>query len=316
MAYSQGTATDYLDLLNQLVDFLTTGLGSDNWTLLKNDPSGFGADTEVYLRAPGLSVLNNIYVNIKTFSDSPNNIFTWNLQGATAFNTGLSFNAQPGCIPTIQGIPRMLFLGSCAYTFVANSQRVICVVNVGTVIESCYLGWITPFGPPSSYPAPLYIGGCHHQDVAKADTTIEHSWWLHNLNEDTHSEAGAHARLSNGVWARNRYLYNGTPDYNLLCCTHPYAYMTRVTAGGVANIDVVTTENGDYVKHPVMLTTNQGSSAGDVKDQPIGQFDGVFWIPGVGVSQDDILNCDGTDHLIFQNAFRTDLNSYAALALV
>ncbi len=317
MAFQQGNATDYLDLLDQFTTFVTGLGGGQAWTVLKNTTTGFTVDGEVYYRAPGLSGLDEIYMNVQTFSDGPSAHYLWRMQGAVGFDTLLDFNDQPGSIPVVAGVPRMLLSnGAMAYTFVANGQRAVIVVNVSTVIESCYIGWITPYGPPSDFPQPLFIGAMHNEDEQPSDTNDKHTWWLMDRRGGVGIESTAHMRTPNGQWARARELSQAAlQDTELRFFTNPHAYIDAFTQGGSNMLDVTVTENNEYIRTPVMVIANINAGVGDAQEQPLGQFDDVFHVIGTGLSQDDEVQCGGVDHLVFQNAFRTDINSFACVGL-
>ena len=51
-----GSGIEYLELLDALVTFLTTGLGAgNNWTVEDNTTRAFTVDGDVYLSAPGIT---------------------------------------------------------------------------------------------------------------------------------------------------------------------------------------------------------------------------------------------------------------------
>lgn len=321
MAVENGTATNYLDLLGKLVTFLTTGIGgAEDWTVLANTTSGFTTDGEVYLRAPGLAGTDEIYVNIQTYKEAVNNIYTWRLQGAIDFDSGLTFDTQPGSIALGVNTPRMLLVNSSVgYTFVANGQRAIVIVK-DTVVETAYLGWVTPYAPPSYWAQPLFIGGMANADLVRSNTTVNHAWFLNDRNTGAAGASSGYLRMATNLWARTRG--DATPpglnreSTELRCWTHPYYQQTLSANGGESGFDGITIENGDYLLYPVMLLANQNANSSNKQEQPVGEFDGIYHVNGPGLSQDDIIEYDGDDYLVVQDAFRTGLHSFAAIRLV
>src|ERR1700733_2806807 len=171
MSATNGTATDYLDLLNKLRTFLTTdstlvSLGQ-NWTELKTNSTpytrveGSPAATNVvefesYLEAPGLSTTEQIFINIGAYTNGSAGLFNWRMTGALGFITGNTWFLQPGISPQAF---MYLWNSSIPYWFIANGQRVIVVAQVSGNFEMCYLGKFLPDATPGQYPYPVFIGG-------------------------------------------------------------------------------------------------------------------------------------------------------------
>jgi hypothetical protein len=160
-AYTNGTATDYKNLLSLLRTFLTTHTDlvnaspSQAWTEMRWDASD---EYELILKGPGLSGGDEIYVGIQTFSNAGQDYYDWVLQGYTGWIDGVGFQSQPGAIPSWE--PCMaLSDGSLPYWFVADGRRFIVVTRVSSIYQACYLGFLLPYGLPSQLPYPLVVGG-------------------------------------------------------------------------------------------------------------------------------------------------------------
>lgn len=314
MSVATGTATDYDDLLDRLVTFLTTdatltGLGQ-NWTKLHDNstPYTFAGDTvdyEVDLKAPGLSTTEAIYVQLQAFHNA--GYANWRMRGATGYNSGQPWSSQPGASPDTF---ISLWSTSIPYTFVANGQRAIVIAQIGTVFETAYLGKFLPYGQPSQYPYPLYIGGTGvSQGLLYADTSGNHSAFFDPI--------GAYAYQVDGSWAGFRNINpaggagGGSPQVTFWN-VWPYIH-----GGGAsqpawmdANLD------GSYPLFPVRLEVYRdlpASSSSSPQPNALGELDGVFFIPGVSLTSGTTITVGSDTYLVAQNCFRTGLNNFMAI---
>lgn len=169
MAVETGTATDHVDLLNKLVTFLTSTMTpvGERWVL--EDSALVNGEQERYLRGPGLSGTDNIHVNIRTVTIPDWTVANWELQGATSFDNGQTFENQPGANPTsvvdnIRLAPTFFLTATTTinYTFIANGRRFIVIAQFRDFVVSMYAGFILPYASPAEYPYPLLIAGSSH----------------------------------------------------------------------------------------------------------------------------------------------------------
>lgn len=318
------TAASYLDLLEQVVGFLTDddpgAMGEDAWTVLKNTTGGgsgdFSSDGEVYLKALGPSGLEAIHVNIQTVSSVPGNRYNWRLQGATAFDTGLAWDQQPGCIPATQGVPCLLFWPSTiSYVLVADSRRFVLVAYAaGQPTQSCYCGWFDAFGSPAQYPAPLFLGGCHWDEAKNAATPLsdaDHSFFARNLSTSSTAKSNAHVRMPGGLWARLRDGRTSTPFDD--ATAYSFVWPSGFIPDGSR---IVTAYGGSYwaPKALVMLHTQEDEAVQRQGDCAIvGELRGLRWTSGYALANGDTLGTE--DFFVFNDTNRTDLQHYLALEL-
>ena len=152
MAIQTGSATDHKDLLARLVTFATAnGWVSEAYTTQVGDDT---ADV-AYLRGLGSADTENVHVNISTFGDTFNNVFTWDVYGATAYDGAQGLTLQPGVSP----VSRFFMTNSSmTYWFYVSDRRIIVVIQAGTVFFAMYAGFFLPFATPLEYPFPMYIG--------------------------------------------------------------------------------------------------------------------------------------------------------------
>lgn len=350
MAWVTGVADDYKDLLAKLVLFLTTDYStafptddfddgstanltdaspSQAWTSLRYDTSS--AEHELILRGPGLGGDDEIYVGIKTESSSESDWYNWVLHGFTGYEPAAAITVQPGAMAFSQGQPKILLSnGSIKYWFVANGRRIVIVAKVSTVYESAYLGLITPYGPPTSYPYPLFIGGTFSQ-FGEAVTSYVPRWsnisLAHNAfpwavsftstgtSPTTRNAAAAAFWFAGWMPVYNRDMNNTSANYEGLkgawTLVSPFHEAVRYT----------------YYSNPAM-SRSPGPPYGGVypvcpavliKGQPgknvFGELDGIAWAPGYGLQSEDTVTDAAYTYLVVGNAFRTGPTDYFLLKL-
>ena len=81
-----GTATGHKDLLAKIRAHLTNAsLGTQVWSVLG---SSSAAEDPLYLKGPGLSGADEIYVNFRTVTDVGRDMYNWEIAGAVAYVPG------------------------------------------------------------------------------------------------------------------------------------------------------------------------------------------------------------------------------------
>jgi hypothetical protein len=250
---------------------------------------------------------------------SPPTVTIGGSKGATTYSAELTMNEQPGAIPTAQGQPCLLLWNSAIdYTLVADERRFVAIaVAAGEPVESCFCGFFQPYGPPSKYPFPLFIGGCHQSPTTKNHTVQEstHSWWATDNSSATGQQSNAHCLMPDGsTWARLRQWTSGSLD-------NAETYVFLMPTGGMSSTNTVgPMENGDYFKHEVMVVIHQTLVGEDVGDEGfgdkalVGRMEGVYSVTGFGLTTGTTL-CDDPAHYAFQNTYRNGLGDFQAVAL-
>lgn len=312
MSTLTGTATSYLDLLSRLRTFLTTDAtltaAGQNWTELKTNSTPYQqgtnngvsttdtVDFESYLKAPGLSGTESIYINIRAFHYTASDYYNWELRGAQGFNTSNSFIAQPGISPSAY---IYLWNQSIPFWFIANGQRVIVIAKVSTVYEIAYLGKFLPYGTPGQYPYPVAVGGCGYSngDLRFSDTS-----WSHLAFFDPN---GFHICDPANAWQTfQNYNTGGSVNPTPNNCVWPYVnYSNNRPNWMSANLD------GSYSVFPLRLQQNSPSI------NLLGELDGVAFVTGNANSSESTIN-DGTNNwMVVQNVFRTASDNYCAVKM-
>ncbi|NMG48944.1 hypothetical protein GO613_12620 [Azoarcus communis] len=108
----------------------------------------------VWLRAPGMTGLDPVYVALQLYDRPTNDVYNVAITGATGFVNDADFDNQPGAL-TALGLP--LWNQPIPYWFAANGQRFSLIAKVDTSYLTAYAGKILPFGTPLQYPYPLLI---------------------------------------------------------------------------------------------------------------------------------------------------------------
>lgn len=322
MAVLQSTATSTLDLVKQLVTFLTDPgkMGSDSqWTLLR--PATINAITdEIILKGVG-DGSDEIYIGIKvqksTSNSGQNDVV---LNGYAGYDEGLGWREQPGAIPhtLLPCIP----LSSDARTnfwVTANSSRFVVVVQLSTQYESAYVGFLKPVAVERQYPYPLAIGGSYIEGKSWTSSTPGHSCFV-NPGSDNYSGIGGYTTLAtdntlenttslrlrrpDGTWrsALNKSAGDSSLKFEKLCVwpqnTEPTNVLTVLDTS-------LTIEN--VIMFPILLYENFPPGV-------VGQFDGVYFIGNrEDLSSKDTLIHDGKPYMVFNNVNRRDNDEYFAI---
>src|SRR6266705_1013349 len=300
MAYTTGTATDYLDLLSKLNAYLV----AQGWTQKATSSSTYalGSDTvtaEYYWMAPGLSGTEQIYVQARAYFNATGNYYNWELRGAQGYLGSNSFNGQPGGSPATY-----LYLQNSAipYTFIVNGQRVIIVAQVSTVYETAYLGKILPYGTPGQYPYPVFVGGSGADQSRRfSDASNAHHGFFDPVNAQICQPGGAWTQVANwtigggGATGGSGIMVNVAPWYIQGANTTRTSWLTQ-------NLD------GSYSVMPAMLVESTPA-------QLLGEFDGVAFVTGYSNGACNTITIGGTTWTVVPDAFRSSADNYAAIAL-
>ena len=301
MAFEIDTATDWLDLLDRLVTFLTTNAdlvaASQNWSLELDQATPLGWKV---LKGPGLAGADEIWCSIYAGPYStPGDYFNWQLRGSLGYEllSGVPtwYGASPSTIVH-------LWNDSIPYWFVANGRRFVVVAKVSTVYESLYGGLMLPYASPNQYPYPLFIGGSDYDGASAArwsSTDNAHRPFADPSRYNTNNNSGAFLRYPDGTWNVISN-YTQPEDREIWPSRDASSDLTRVLG---ANPD------GSYPLLPLVLMADTPSN------NIFGELDGCFWLPGQDLAAEDVITIAGVDHLAVSSIFRTDWWNYWALRL-
>lgn len=309
MAITSGTATDHDDLLTDLVTFLTGLTSPETWVELTNNVTPPAGERHVYLRGPGLSGTDEIYINIRRYTNSVINTSTnWEIRGALGFDADLGFDQQPGVSP-----PQYAVLGStgvpgCTYRMVANGRRFIikATLDQNNLEIPLYCGLILPYATPARHRYPLYIGATAMTELTSGNPTgreILRGFFdpFKDFDESAGTAVFLHFDNSWVLVANERYTTSGTTIADSDTGTRTWLWDKNYN---IRNF----TDNG-YGLIPGHVYTDVGG--GNV----YGEFDGVFWVSGTGNSTTSLINIGGTDYAVTSNPNDLGIDAFAAIRL-
>lgn len=136
-----------------------------------------GVDAEDQLIMEGVgSGADEIFIGIRTFSNSPTGARNWELAGMIGFDASLGWTAQPSISPGRFDNQTSITGGAfyhlrdtvTNYWISINSSRIVVVTQSGTNFHTCYLGFIDRLATADAYPYPLLIVGTSTEQTLNA----------------------------------------------------------------------------------------------------------------------------------------------------
>lgn len=301
MAVQIGTATDYIDLLDQLRLFLTTNAdlvaAGQQWQQLRwqERPDAAG-EYELIVKGPGLAGTDEIFAGIRTYSDVGADYYNWELGPMLGYDADFAWASQPGLAPATR--PQVcLWNSAISYWMVANGRRFVVVPKVSTVYELAHMGLILPYGPPSALPHPYFCAGSHSQANERwSDTSSYHS---HGVTRPKSTTPTNSLLYTGEQW---RY-FGSSISATYRGGLYPYFDGPATVFSSLrANID------GGRTLLPIQPCFQS-------PDAMYGELDGCYWVSGHGNAAENIVTVDGVDHLVVPNVHRAGVLDYWALRL-
>lgn len=350
MAYKTGTAASHTALWNTLIDFLTNEpalvAAGQAWSIAWQHATG----PELVLVGPGLAGTDEIYVGLKRVDER--------------FATGESEIVITGCTGIINSAteyhehvndlgrrPRiMLDFSPMQYWMVANGRRFVVVVKVSTTYQAMYGGFFLPFGTPSAYPYPLFIGGTAGS-YTNTNEYVVRSWrdgerdgyrhfvypWASAPNATYPYDSTAFMLDPQVTWRGGTFNYardsvyqlpgflvgpRGFPHYLGGFKCSPTQGRTYYGSGsndsqrlGYDDLRALLIPglNGELPLMPItLMSANFSESPNPVT---YGVLDGCFSVAGDSNYAENIITAYGVDHLVVPNVMRSSVYEYWALAL-
>lgn len=318
MAWTTGSATDYVDLLDKLRAYLVT----QGWTTLSftagTVPAGGGS---LFTQGPGAGAGKRVHVEIRTIGNSGTGVYSWELRGATGYvAAGAPLN------PGVQGTACFynLWQNAITYWFFVNDRRFMVVAKMSTTYASMYAGFFLPWATPDNYPFPLYIGGTYSSADVSSLSNSGHRFFCDPGG--SLSVSSAWLRRPDGLWLpMSNHSLSGSNDNSAslgrAACGFVWPYgvgegpftvsyldvnpsISGQASGGMFD-NVVPSRQGEYAMLPISLHSSI--------DPPFGVLDGAFAIPGSGLATEQTVATGGRNFTLFQNIARSSGNDFVAI---
>lgn len=302
MATSTGTATDYLDLLERFHTFVTTLGGGAAWTSLRS------VTGEKIWSAPGGGA-DQIIVGVKAFSNVGADYYNWRLGGFLAFDGALAFENQSGYVGIYGGAPAPspvlnLWNSPIPYRFYASGRRAIILAKISTVYVTAYLGFLSSYISPGSWPYPLVVGGSMAWASEPGATSANWRWsyagsemsnFPNPRNINNVWDSSLRMRLPSGIWMGIGHFQNEV-RVNIGKVWPESNYGTSGLPDWRDNL------GGGYMLLPVVIA--------DGNPNVYGELDGVFALTGFGNGAENTVTIGGVAHYVVPNVFRVDQADY------
>jgi hypothetical protein len=274
---------------------------------LRESPTSTGASWGIRYaitwRAPGLDGTKDIYLHAISWGRSDTDVFNLGFSSSRVYDASLTNTTQPN-----SSALRYASLANApiSYWITANGQRVMIMLKLSSLYQCVYLGFGSPYEPPSRHAFPCIVAASHNVvDRRFSDTNQAYriptdpgfgvqafypdaQWRAHQNRTTTTSSTvdGASAASGGKVWPAELNFTNGTAlDFIAL------------------NVD----DTAPLL--PCILTRNA------TPEHAFGEYDGLYWTTGLAAFPEQIITEGGFDHIVFTNVFRTAENHFAAMRL-
>ena len=253
-------------------------------------------------KAPGLDGSQEILVGGYDYQDQATNIHNLNFVGCRFWDTKKRITDQQN-----NSGAKVLALNNQNFTywFVANGQRVIVVAVPTSTYSVGYFGFGLPFEPPSIHKFPHIIGAVGDNFNLSLATSTPDNRSCFNPGPN-----GLAAYYPDNAWRQhtNRVVSTGSDGSTNTSegKVYPWAFRKDGTL-----LDYIRDQvDGGFPLIPGMIVFNVSPVA-----HVFGEFDGLYYVTGFNNSAGTLIDYGGFDHLVVQNAARTNPQDYAAIRL-
>jgi hypothetical protein len=308
MATASGTATNYTNLYDLFVTFLTTTLPvGERWTVLSSEtnPASITGGTRLtYLRAPGLAGTDNIYSVLYAFENVGSDYYNIGVRGATGYLLASGYAGQPGGSNPVYSL---MWNSSIPYWFIGSGRRAMLIAKISTVYVCLHMGFITPYASPSEWGYPHFIGGTWGGASATrwSDATALHKAFWNPANTaagGTTSPAKLYypgaswIDFQNYTTTESSYTATGSRIFPFSWVNQETKKIGRIYGGT------------EYALYPLVLFNESYPSM-------YGEIEGVYQISGYSNAAENIVTISAVNYLVVPNVFRAAVNHYAAFKL-
>lgn len=289
MGWHTGTATDFKDLLNQLQAAATV----DGWTVQSYTTGGASPNTDqLIMKGPGLGVGFEVQIGIRTFQDTTNNFFCWDGYGFTAYDSSRLLLSQINISPAVV---MRLWDASIPYWISISDRRVIVVAKCSNTYHSIHLGFIDPFSSPIEYPFPFYLAS----DSSTHDqfgTAGSFDWSIANPGLNA-----AYVRDPQGIWCKVCITGDGSGGFGPFGASRYTIWPYYAPDNGTDNWTAPPNQQfeAQNVSADAIPTMNCYVMACFDKGGVLGVLEGVYWVPGHGLSAEQTLTVGSDTFIVF-----------------
>jgi hypothetical protein len=317
MAYTTGTATNYLDLLAKLRDYLV----SNGWQVIAGATSGTPVPNDyISFKGVGLAGDDEILFTVQAIQSVTGGYYNLLINGHTGYNSQLPGMAQSGnhllpvCMPLLNS--------AIPYWFIVNPRCIKIVCRVNGRYDCAYVGLILPDHAPTDWAYPMFVGASSaiSTQVASANASDHTNFWQpYNADgqNDPTKATQAYLLTPGGAW---RAFGNTATSSAAVtgCLVFPWA-TTLMSSDTMRALD-----GQAWLTRGALLQVGDGSGSNvggaNTTAAPdggnwYGSFDGVFYTPSFGATVEEIVTENGVDHLLVGNVNRVSDSNFAAFAL-
>ena len=317
MAFTTGTATDYIDLLDKLRTYAV----SNGWTQLSwtagTVPAG---GSLLQLQGPGAGVDRRVFLNFRTVADPTNLIYSWNVRGATGYSAGAIAGGNAGEMQT--PVYLNLWQNSMTYWFYVSDRRIVVVAKCSTAYMSLYAGFFLPFALPTQYPFPLIVSGDYGTTATWSATNTGRrmmtdpggsmsnpaAWvrspsgtWVPTFNQQLGAGNDQASDRETGSVAR-LWPYHVGEGCNLSISFNDWSGSTGAHTGGSALDSFIPTRQNERWLWPVTIVPSH---------EPVyGSLEEVYCVPGSGLATEQLVTIGANTYRAFQNIQRSSGNDF------
>jgi len=293
MAYTTGTASNYLDLLS----ILTTFAAANGWTVLAQ------SGTEVYLRGEGSEGLDEIFCGIRAFENAAAGYYNWQIYGSINWRAERSIGSNPVSNAGSRTDVYATFWNSAIpYWIVANARRVILVAKIGTVYSHVYFGFIDQAATTEQYSYPLFIGGTTGDSVTpytSADSKHAAYWSGNGYNTDGYCQGALY--LPAGPWGSvGYYADSGVSATTPGCKAYSLFHNARAA--------ILSAPDGSYMLEPIFIRYAHASNI-------YGQLSGIYRVSGYNNTSENIITVGGVNYLVFHDTYHLGYGDFCAVEM-
>lgn len=285
MAYSTGTATGYLDLL----DKVKAAAVAQGWTVERETyVSATSTDGDLILNGPGLASDQRIIVGFKTYNSVAGDYYNWEVRGAR------SYISETFDTLTDKSSPVYVYLQNSTMTYwlFVNKQRIMLIAKVNTVFIHMYTGFINSFGTEDEWDYPCLIGGSGTVATYRWSSSYVSAWW---------------DRADNGS-----SFYMWMPDDVWIIGNNSYAQNPTVWPWIEDNNSIgrIRDTFGDYPLKPALIWSSEDLPG---RAGAFGEVDGLYWTTGYSLNSEDTITVGADVYLVTQNVDNTNIYNYCAV---